>query len=182
MCGCIQQSAVCVSIAAICVRLPPTTNNPPPLQKHTSKHTKVCAGVWNNNNSNSSSCSLRRNVEGVKLEFAHCLTLEAVHCLSLLCETVNSRVFEALFQTMLFLWLVLLQKAPDREQSFPLHLLDTSPCSKDRFQSVTVAMSVHWFFSAMYRSSPSGSIPVIHERKFKPIIKINHEKMNTVEI
>ena len=64
---------------------------------------------------------LRRNVEGVKLEVAHCLSLEAVHCLLLRmqCEIVISRVFQELFQTILFLLLVLLQKALDREQSFP---------------------------------------------------------------
>ena len=91
VCVCARaRAAVCVSTALVCVRLLPTTNNPPPLHKHTSEHTKVCAGVWNNNNSNSHSCSLRRNVEGVKLEFAHCLTLETVHCFSLRmqCETV----------------------------------------------------------------------------------------------
>ena len=58
---------------------------------------------------------LRRNVDCVKLKVAHCLTLEAVHCLSLTmqCETVISRVLQALFQTILFLQLMLLQKALD---------------------------------------------------------------------
>ena len=89
----------------------------------------------------------RRDLPGLINKLAaHCLKLEAVHCLSLRmqCETVISRVFEALSQTILFLRLVLLQKAPDRD-----------------------------------RSSSSGSITVIHERKFKPIMKINHEIMNT---
>ena len=51
---------------------------------------------------------LRSNVEGVKLEVAHCLKLEAVHCLPLRiqCETVTSRVFQALSQTILILRLV----------------------------------------------------------------------------
>ena len=117
VCGCIQQCPACNACVCVCARAcgcvceyspclrapPPNHQQPPPLHKHTSEHTKVCAGVWNNNNSNSHSCSLRRNVEGVKLEFAHCLTLEAVHCFSLRmqCETVISRVFEALFQTHL---------------------------------------------------------------------------------
>ena len=64
---------------------------------------------------------LKRNVEGVKLEAVHCLKLEAIHCLSLRmqCESVVSSVFQAFSRTILFLRLVLLQKAPDREQSFP---------------------------------------------------------------
>ena len=86
---------------------------------------------------------LRRNVKGV----------EAVPCLSLRmqCKTVISRAFQAFSQTILFfiyplihfyfLLLVLLQKAQVQEQSFPLHLLETSPCSEDRFQSLCLCIS-----------------------------------------
>ena len=56
---------------------------------------------------------LRRKVTGVKLEVAHCLKMEAVHWLSLRlqCENVISRVFQALFQTILFLRLVLIESS-----------------------------------------------------------------------
>ena len=41
---------------------------------------------------------------------------------------------------------------------------------------------IHVFSCAMYRSSSSGCIAVIHERKFKPIINIKQARQNTVEI
>ena len=76
---------------------------------------------------------LRRNVEGVKLEAAYCLKLGQT--LRVQCETAISEVFQGCSRTILFLRLVFLQKAPDREQSFPLHHLDTCLCSEDRLHS-----------------------------------------------
>ena len=49
---------------------------------------------------------LRRNVEGVKLETAHCLKLGQT--LRMQCETAISEVFQGFSQTILFLLLVLL--------------------------------------------------------------------------
>ena len=84
---------------------------------------------------------LRRNVEGVKLEAAHCLKLEAVHSLSLriLCETTISEVPQFFMHHLIFT-VSGEQKAPDLEQSFSLQCLHhryTSPCSEERSQLST---------------------------------------------
>ena len=88
---------------------------------------------------------LKRNVEGVKLEAVHCRKLKALHWMSLRmqCEIAISEAFRG-FSRSIFALLVVVQKAPDREQSIPLHPRDTFCRGEDRLQSrcLCVASSV----------------------------------------
>ena len=43
-------------------------------------------------------------------------------------------------------------------------------------------MFLHCYFSSKYSSSSPGSIALIHEWKFKQIINIKHESINTYDL
>ena len=114
----------------------------------------------------------------MKLETAHCLKFGQT--LRMQCETAISEVIQGFSRNILFYGSCFFRKLQIESSHFLyttwIHVLVV------RIIYISVAMSVHLSFSAMYLSTSSGSFAVIYEQKIKPIININHERMNTVEI
>ena len=88
-------------------------------------------------------------------------------------QDCNFRSSSRISQTIFFSLLMFLQKALDHWYNF----LYTS----DNNTTWIRVLIMRTDFSS-YVCASSGYIAVIHEQKFKTIISINHERMNTVEI